>query len=218
MQDGARFRFRVKRFFVLAPDTSALQSPPVCRNHCSQEAILFERAEADSLNHLERKVFLKTRILDYGEEDNLTPVSVYAKYLAWLTVVAYAVGMSFYVCLFAVKAGRATSVQWMISFWVAFAEVSCISHLYAQGQGAFSCTSMTCLCTLHMRNKLGHCIRAMLLVRYKTGGCVVEFAAKRATFSEFTGSAVGKQRSFCAVTYGVDSRHRDVNAGMRTTC
>lgn len=31
--------------------------------------------------------------------------------------------MSFYVCLFAVKAGKATSVQWMISFWVAFVEV-----------------------------------------------------------------------------------------------
>ena len=45
------------------------------------------------------------------------------RYLAWMSIVVYAVGLSFYVCLFAVKAGRATSVQWMISFWVAFVEV-----------------------------------------------------------------------------------------------
>lgn len=95
-------------------------------NQClrrSQEAILFERAEADSLSHVERQVFFKSRILNYGEESDLSPVSAYAKSVAWLVVVAYAVGMSFYVCLFAVKAGTATSVQWMISFWLAFCEV-----------------------------------------------------------------------------------------------
>lgn len=54
----------------------------------------------------------------------MSAVSWLTKFLAWLFIVVYAVGLSFYVCLFAVKAGRATSIQWMISFWVAFAEVS----------------------------------------------------------------------------------------------
>lgn len=94
----------------------------------TQEAMLFERAEADSLTHLERAVFRKSRILNYGEEDAISPVSAWAKYLAWLCIVTYAVGMAFYVCLFAVKAGKATSIQWMISFWVAFAEVSRAPH------------------------------------------------------------------------------------------
>lgn len=85
---------------------------------------MFEQAEADSLSFLERQVFLKSRILNYGEEDDVSAVSRCTKLLAWMFVVVYTVGLSFYVCLFAVKAGRATSVQWMISFWVAFAEVS----------------------------------------------------------------------------------------------
>lgn len=89
-----------------------------------QEALLFEQAEADSLNYLERQVFFNSRILHYGEEDSLSGVPLCIKCLAWLFIVVYAVGLSFYVCLFAVKAGRATSVQWMISFWVAFFEVS----------------------------------------------------------------------------------------------
>lgn len=89
----------------------------------SQEALLFERAEADSLTALERQVFFKSRILNYGEEDQLSGVSWCSKYLAWLFVIVYALAMSFYVGLFAVKAGRATSVQWMVSFWVAFIEV-----------------------------------------------------------------------------------------------
>lgn len=89
----------------------------------SQEALLFEHAEADSLNFLERQVFFKSRIVNYGEEDVLSPVHWCAKYLAWMFIVVYAVGLSFYVCLFAVKAGRATSVQWMASFWIAFVEV-----------------------------------------------------------------------------------------------
>ena len=84
---------------------------------------MFERAEADSLSHVERQVFFKSRILDFGEESDLSPVSTCTKLIAWLVVIAYAVGMSFYVCLFAVKAGAATSVQWMISFWLAFCEV-----------------------------------------------------------------------------------------------
>ncbi|CAM9347803.1 unnamed protein product, partial [Scytosiphon promiscuus] len=88
----------------------------------AQEALLFERAEGDSLSFLERQVFLKSRILNYGEEDDVSAISWRTKGLAWLFIVGYAVGLSFYVCLFAVKAGRATSVQWMISFWVAFAE------------------------------------------------------------------------------------------------
>ncbi|CAM9106632.1 unnamed protein product, partial [Laminaria digitata] len=87
-----------------------------------QEAILFERAEADSLSHVERQVFFKSRILNYGEESDLSPVSLCTKLVAWLVVIAYAVGMSFYVCLFAVKAGESTSAQWMISFWLAFCE------------------------------------------------------------------------------------------------
>lgn len=89
----------------------------------SQEALLFERAEADSLTALERQVFFKSRILNYGDEDQLSGVFWFFKFVAWLVVVVYTLGMSFYVCLFAVKAGRATSVQWMISFWVAFVEV-----------------------------------------------------------------------------------------------
>ncbi|CAM9866972.1 unnamed protein product, partial [Ectocarpus fasciculatus] len=88
----------------------------------SKEALLFEQAEADSLNYLERQVFFNSRILNYGEEDSLSGVPLCIKCLAWLFIVVYAVGLSFYVCLFAVKAGRATSVQWMISFWVAFFE------------------------------------------------------------------------------------------------
>ncbi|CAB1097917.1 unnamed protein product [Ectocarpus sp. CCAP 1310/34] len=90
----------------------------------SKEALLFEQAEADSLNYLERQVFFNSRILNYGEEDSQSGVPLCIKCLAWLFIVMYAVGLSFYVCLFAVKAGRATSVQWMISFWVAFAEVA----------------------------------------------------------------------------------------------
>ncbi|CAM9866176.1 unnamed protein product, partial [Pylaiella littoralis] len=88
----------------------------------AQASLLFERAEADSLTALERQVFFKSRILNYGDEDQLSGVFWFFKFVAWLVVVVYTLGMSFYVCLFAVKAGRATSVQWMISFWVAFVE------------------------------------------------------------------------------------------------
>ena len=113
-----------------------------------QEALLFERAEADSLNFLERQVFFKTRIVNYGEEDVLSPVHWCAKYSAWLFIVIYAVGLSFYVCLFAVKAGRATSVQWMISFWVAFVEVRwCLTHTHTLAWFPFfsrHCSSAAC--------------------------------------------------------------------------
>lgn len=94
----------------------------------SQEALLFEVAEADSLGHLERQVFLKSRILDFDMEDRLSPVSACTKCLAWLFVAIYAAGLAFYVCLFAVKAGRETAMQWMISFWIALFEVSGHPH------------------------------------------------------------------------------------------
>lgn len=118
----------------LIPPTLHQACPFLWKLSKPQEALLFERAEADSLNFLERQVFFKSRIVNYGDEDVLSPVHWCAKYLAWLLIVIYAVGLSFYVCLFAVKAGRATSVQWMISFWVAFVEVRwCLTHTRTLG-------------------------------------------------------------------------------------
>ena len=89
----------------------------------SQEALLFEQAVVDSLNQLEGIVFQKYRIIKFGNEQGPTPVSAWIKYLAWFLVSAYAMAVLYYVCLFAVKAGKATSIQWTISFWVAFIEV-----------------------------------------------------------------------------------------------
>ncbi len=141
--------------------------------------MLFERAEADSLNYLERQVFFKSRILNYGEEDRLSGVSSCAKYLAWLFIVVYAVGLSFYVCLFAVKAGRATSVQWMISFWVAFVEVnkginvlSVLPSTYCRTKRR--CTfvrSMSCRWCTFTRSSLSVCKRTVTYTKYNTS-CV----------------------------------------------
>ncbi|CAM9463784.1 unnamed protein product, partial [Ectocarpus sp. 12 AP-2014] len=116
----ARLEKKVKR--SLGPAISLEKRIAQTADVDSKEALLFEQAEADSLNYLERQVFFSSRILNYGEEDSLSGVPLCVKWLAWLFIVVYAVGLSFYVCLFAVKAGRATSVQWMISFWVAFFE------------------------------------------------------------------------------------------------
>ncbi|CBJ25633.1 conserved unknown protein [Ectocarpus siliculosus] len=116
----ARLEKKVKR--SLGPAISLEKRIAQTGDVDSKEALLFEQAEADSLTYLERQVFFNSRILTYGDEDSLSGVPLCIKCLAWLFIVVYAVGLSFYVCLFAVKAGRATSVQWMISFWVAFFE------------------------------------------------------------------------------------------------
>lgn len=102
---------------------------PSLTKMAGQQSILFEAAEADLFGHLERQVFLNSRMLDFSDEDALSPTSGWAQGLAWIFVALYAVSMAFYVCLFAVKAGREMAIQWMISFWIALIEVRALEKV-----------------------------------------------------------------------------------------
>ncbi|CAN0063041.1 unnamed protein product, partial [Choristocarpus tenellus] len=85
------------------------------------EARLFEAAQADSLHHFERQVFLKSRIFDF-EDEGASPVLWWVKAISWVLIIGYVGGLAFYIFLFGVRNGEMTVLTWMAAFWLAFIE------------------------------------------------------------------------------------------------
>ncbi|CAM9474989.1 unnamed protein product [Phaeothamnion confervicola] len=117
--DGTLQPERLRRRIEMATAAAVeLEEDMAKMSKAAGEKKLFENASAESLNHLERKVFLKSRLLEDDEDPE--PVPRWQSQLAWAFVVAYICGLAFYVCLFGAREGASTCDAWMIAFFLAF--------------------------------------------------------------------------------------------------
>ncbi|CAM9493666.1 unnamed protein product [Phaeothamnion confervicola] len=84
------------------------------------ERRLFEVAYAESLQRLERKMFLRSRIVADDYDPN--SVSWIANRIAWTFVILWIVGVAFFLYLFGAREGSSTTRLWLYSFLVGFVQ------------------------------------------------------------------------------------------------